>query len=92
MHGAEIYASNLNQDIEFVEEVEDRRMIYQRFPEHAYCITNVVKEALKSDETELIDKEYRYLLSNKRRRLIKKCLGYRKDRLTNLANKYDNAT
>ena len=62
---------------------------YIRFSDYAHSITKVIKNSLEADETKLIDEEYRYLLSNDRRKLIKDCLNYRKDKLSQIAEKYD---
>jgi hypothetical protein len=66
--------------------------VYNRFPDHDYCLTEVVKNALKVDENELLDNTYRYLLSDNRRKLIKQCLAYRKIRLLHIAKKYEQDT
>lgn len=63
--------------------------IYQHFPEHSHCITKVINNSLKFDETKLIDKTYRCLLKKDRRKLIKDCLNYRKGKLHQIADKYD---
>ena len=63
--------------------------IYQRFPDDAHCITTVINNALEADEAELIDSVYRYLLSIRRRNLIKDCLHFRKNKLLDIAKKYD---
>lgn len=65
---------------------------YIRFPDYAHCVTKVIKKSLEVDETKLIDDEYRYLLSKDRRKLIKDCLTYRKDKLLQIAKKHDKAT
>jgi len=65
--------------------------IYQRFPQHMHCVTSVIKSALNVNETELIDNEYRSLLKRDRRNLIKDCLHFRKNKLYDIAKKYDKA-
>jgi len=65
--------------------------IYQRFPDYAHCMTTVIFNALDADEGVLIDSVYRYLLSIRRRNLIKDCLHFRKNKLLDIAKKYDQA-
>ena len=62
---------------------------YIRFPDYTHCITKVIKDSLEVDETTLIDEEYRYLLNEERRKLIKDCLDYRKNKLSQIAENHD---
>jgi hypothetical protein len=62
---------------------------YERFPDFAHCITKVIKNAVKEEDYKLIDEEYRFLLSEDRRKLIKDCLSYRKTKLSQIAEKHD---
>jgi hypothetical protein len=78
-----IEGRNNPNHFKFIEE------IYQRYPEHAHCITNVILNALKVNDSKRIDTEYRYLLSIGRRKLIKDCLHFRKSKLSDIVKKYD---
>lgn len=65
---------------------------YSRFPAYSHSITNVINHALDVNEGKLIDEQYRYLLSESRRKLIKDCLHYRKQKLSKIAKEYDEAS
>lgn len=65
--------------------------IYSRFLSYSKCVTKVIHSALQADERELIDDKFRLLLSEPRRKLIIDCLHYRKQKLLEIANKYDEA-
>ena len=78
-----IEGQNNPNHFKFIEET------YIRFPDFANCITEVITNAVKKEDYKLIDEEYRFLLSEDRRKLIKDCLSYRKTKLSQIAEKYD---
>lgn len=65
--------------------------IYERFPDYADSISDVLETANGVNEGELIEDVYRSLLSPRRRDLISDCLHYRKKALLEIANNYDEA-
>jgi len=74
--------NNLNH-FQFIQE------IFERFPDHRHFVTSLIERVSKINESQLIDTEYRYLLSKSRRRLIVDCLYFRKVALLEIARKYD---
>lgn len=74
--------NNLNH-FECIEE------IYSRFSSYSNCMTKVIHAAVQANEKELIDKEFRLLITEQRRKLINDCLHYRKQKMLEIADKHD---
>jgi len=63
--------------------------ILKLFHDYRDIVVSLIKKLVSIDESELLNDDYRLLLSHQRRELILDCLNYRKQKLLTIARNYD---